>query len=135
MSPTWWEDRRAKGTSWYFVETPEFSSIRDDYFPKDRDLAEAQSELIEDPERGDLMPGCGGMRKLRLPDPRRGKGKRGGLRLLYLQIPSGRVILMVDVYDKDEASDLTPAGKRAIHALAIAIKEEWAEHSRKGRRR
>ncbi len=32
---------------------------------------------------GDLIPDTGGLRKVRFADPRRGKGKRGGLRVIY----------------------------------------------------
>ena len=42
-----------------------------------------QEALLKNPEKGDVMPGTGGFRKLRWRDPRLGKGKRGGLRVIY----------------------------------------------------
>lgn len=42
-----------------------------------------QDELKKNPEAGDVIQGTGGLRKLRFGDPRRGKGKRGGLRVIY----------------------------------------------------
>lgn len=46
-----------------------------------------QNQLIRNPEIGPVMPGCGGLRKVRVEEPRRGKGKRGGCRVIYLHIP------------------------------------------------
>jgi len=47
-------------------------------------LSAIESDLLQNPERGRLVPGLGGVRKARTADPGRGKGKRGGLRYLYL---------------------------------------------------
>jgi mRNA-degrading endonuclease RelE of RelBE toxin-antitoxin system len=53
------------------------------------------------------MPGTGGFRKLRWHDERRGKGKRGGLRVIYYWLINDRQIWMFSIYDKDEVSNLT----------------------------
>jgi hypothetical protein len=53
------------------------------------------------------MPGTGGFRKLRWADPRRGKGRKGGLRVIYLYyFPGDQQIWLMTLYDKAEASDL-----------------------------
>ena len=65
-----------------FAEAPAFSRFREDYLDDDA-FSELQYALAADPEAGDLIPGAGGVRKLRWKDPRRGKGKRGGLRIIY----------------------------------------------------
>ena len=70
------------------------------------------------------MPGCGGLRKIRWADARRGKGKRGGLRVVYQTIPRVRVIVLVDVHDKDEADDLTADEKKRLGRLAKATESE-----------
>jgi len=67
------------------------------------------------------MPGTGGFRKLRWADPRRGKGRRGGLRIIYYYFSADQQIWLMTLYDKDEASDLTPKEKKA---LKIAIDAE-----------
>ena len=54
----------------------------------DEALADCQRELLNDPEMGSVMPGCGGLRKMRVAHPRRGKGKRGGARVIYLHVAS-----------------------------------------------
>lgn len=65
-----------------FVEAPPFTRHLREYLEDDqyRDL---QYVLSRDPESGDLIPGTGGFRKLRWADERRGKGRRGGLRIIY----------------------------------------------------
>ena len=60
-----------------FIESPEFTDWATRWLPDDV-LARMQQELMSNPALGVVMPDCGGMRKLRLPDPRRGRGKRGG---------------------------------------------------------
>ena len=71
-----------------------------------------QLELLDNPEAGDVEPGTTGLRKIRLGDPTRGKGKRGGARVHYLWLPHrGRIYLMF-VYGKNEASTLTAALKK-----------------------
>lgn len=124
MSPTMWEDAFPAEMGWLLIEFPGFSRSRADYFPNDEAYAAAQSELANNPRAGDAMPGCGGVRKLRLPDRRRGKGKRGGLRLIYLQLSEARVIVLLDVYDKNEKDDLTAEEKKAVRILAAEIKAE-----------
>jgi len=63
--------------------------------------------LASNPEAGDMVPGAGGIRKLRWKDPRRGKGRRGGLRVIYYCFLSVQEIWLLTLYDKDEAADLT----------------------------
>jgi len=65
-----------------FVGLPAFARYRDDYLDDDR-FRLLQMELMSNPEAGDLIEGSGGLRKLRFRDARRGKGKRGGLRVIY----------------------------------------------------
>jgi hypothetical protein len=60
------------------------------------------------------MPGTGGFRKLRWTHPRRGKGKRGGLRIIYYYFLPDQVIWLMTLYGKDEALDLTSNEKRAL---------------------
>jgi hypothetical protein len=55
----------------------------------------------------------------------RGKGKRGGARVIYLHLETATVIYLVYVYDKGEADDLTAAQKKELKAIAEAIKEEY----------
>jgi hypothetical protein len=61
-----------------FVELPPFARYRGDYLD-DESFRLLQDYLMQRPDAGDVIKGTGGLRKLRFADPRRGKGKRGGL--------------------------------------------------------
>lgn len=74
-----------------FFETPLFTRLLEDYFTDDTYL-DLQLTLMKNPELGDVMPGTGGFRKLRWQDPRRGKGKRGGLRVIYYYLTADNQI-------------------------------------------
>jgi hypothetical protein len=68
------------------------------------------------------MPGTGEFRKIRWADVRRGKGRRGGLRVIYYHFKSDDQIWLITLYDKSEASDLTAKQKKALkQALDIEL--------------
>jgi hypothetical protein len=75
------------------------------------------------------MPGTGSFRKMRWADVRRGKGRRGGLRIVYYHFRSDHQIWLMTLYDKDEASDLTVKEKNALKA---AIQSELAARATRG---
>jgi hypothetical protein len=108
-----------------FVEAPAFSRYREDYLD-DEGFRELQRALASNPEEGDLIPGAGGIRKLRWRDSRRGKGKRGGLRIIYYCFLSDEEIWLLTLYGKDEATDLSKDEKaqlrRALEAERAARK-------------
>jgi len=82
-----------------------------------------QNALLENPDLGDLMPGTGGFRKVRWAEARRGKGRRGGLRIIYYHFLSDHQIWLMTIYNKDEAADLTAAEKKVIKsALGTELK-------------
>lgn len=70
------------------------------------------------------MPGCGGLRKLRMPDAGRGKGKRGGFRVIYLDLPEVARIHLIKLYDKSEKDDLSSDDRKILRTLAGLIKRE-----------
>jgi hypothetical protein len=105
-----------------FIETGEFSEWVRAYLADD-DLAAMQCELLADPEKGVVMPGCGGLRKLRIGDPRRGKGKRGGARVIYLHIEERDQIHLITVYGKDQKDDLTAEDKKPYRQLVQLLKQ------------
>lgn len=96
------------------VETPVFtrqvlSALTDEEY---RAL---QAALLLNPERGAVIPGSGGLRKLRWGVD--GRGKRGGVRLIYYYAPNGPLVLMLFLFAKNEQSDLTPDQLRKVRAL------------------
>jgi hypothetical protein len=90
-----------------FIELPAFERRRERYLD-DEGFLELQAELLRDPTGGDVVEGMGGLRKIRFRDRRRGKGKRGGLRVIYYYWMAECEFWLFGLYDKDEAADLTP---------------------------
>lgn len=80
-----------------FIEASTFERIRDVYLDDD-EYAELQQFLIEQPEAGMLVPGSGGVRKLRWARP--GMGKRGGLRIIYFVQYRPNEFWMLSIYAK-----------------------------------
>ncbi len=99
-----------------FVELPPFERIRKEYMD-DEAYRLFQLELMDNPTAGDVIEGAGGLRKLRQADPRRGKGKRGGLRVIYYFWSGGDQFWLFTAYDKDQAADLTSAQRKVLKQL------------------
>lgn len=99
-----------------FVELPAFERYRAEYLDDDAFLA-LQKELMKNPQTGDVIEGTGGLRKLRFADERRGKGKRGGLRVIYFWWDGKDQFWLFTVYGKDEATDLTPAQRAHLKTM------------------
>lgn len=99
-----------------FLETPVFTRQVTDLL-SDTEYAALQGALIVNPESGDLIPGTGGLRKMRWQETRRGKGKRGGIRVIYYWYSPRSVIYMLLTYSKDQQDDLTATQKRILKRL------------------
>ena len=91
-----------------FIETKLFTRLLDEY-------SELQAVLADPPVAGALVPGSGGVRKLRWSQP--GRGKRGGVRIIYYARTHEGIIWMLTIYAKNEEQNI-PA-----HVLR-KIKEE-----------
>ncbi|MGC2246496.1 MAG: hypothetical protein WA609_07815 [Terriglobales bacterium] len=116
------------------MEAPPFTRHLADYL-NEEGYRELQARLAANPEAGDLIPGTGGFRKLRWADARRGKGRRGGLRVIYYYLPSDHQIWLMTVYDKNEASDLSEKQKRALKdSIAIELAARAAKRGIRARR-
>ena len=96
-----------------FFETPLFTRLLPDYLD-DESYQRLQQALMVDPESGVIMPGTGGFRKLRWKDRKRGKGKRGGLRVIYYYLTANHQIWLFTIYTKDEMTDLTADEKKIL---------------------
>lgn len=111
-----------------FIELPAFQRLRAEYFD-DAAFRELQEELMKNPEAGDVIKSTGGLRKIRFADERRGKGKRGGLRVIYFWKDEDEQFWLFTVYDKDEADDLTPAQCKLLkQRLEAEIKARSAKN-------
>ncbi len=117
-----------------FVESSEFTEWVAEFLPDDA-YAALQQELIDQPDKGDVMPGCGGLRKVRTADPKRGRGKRGGARVISLYVPEAKWFFMLDIYGKDEQDDLSPAQKKTLAQLVDELKQQALSALRRSSRR
>lgn len=105
---------------WTFIESPFFMKRREKLFKNDEAFRQFQLDLMVDPEEGDPIPGGAGIRKIREVQEGKGKGKSGGLRVIYLQVPETREIYLFHVYPKGIKDDLS---QDEISALANAARE------------
>ncbi|MEO8361743.1 MAG: toxin [Vicinamibacteria bacterium] len=108
------------GAEAVFIELPGFERRRERYLD-DEGLRSLQSLLMRNPLAGLVVPDTGGLRKLRFADRRRGKGTRGGLRVLYYWWQPGCEFWLFTLFDKDELGDLGPVARAA---LKTKVKEE-----------
>ena len=99
-----------------FVELPAFAKYRADYLD-DEGFRGLQQSLLKNPEAGEVIEGAGGLRKLRHGDQRRGKGKRGGLRVIYYWWDGGRQFWLFTLYDKDEMENLSADEKKVLKGM------------------
>lgn len=107
-----------------FVLAPLFENALAGRKKTDEILKNIEGEILKNPKCGDLVQGTGGVRKFRSEDSGRGKGKRGGFRVLYLDLPHVERTHLLFLYDKGEADDLSPEGKKVIKSLVDEIKGE-----------
>lgn len=106
------------------VETPTFSRQADKLFSED-DKRELIDLLAASPLAGDEIPGTGGVRKLRFAAS--GRGKRGGARVIYYYLDDAMPVYALLAYAKAAKTDLTPKERRAVSAVAAALKSARKE--------
>jgi hypothetical protein len=92
-------------------------------------LTAIQSDLLSNPERGRVVPGLGGIRKARAADPKRGKGKRGGLRYLDLYLQGRQHVHLFFLFGKNEGEDVTERESQALRKMADAVAKEGGRHA------
>ena len=102
-----------------FIETSVFTRQITD-LTTDDDYALFQQRLSEEPEKGDLLVGGSGVRKVRMAA--KGKGTRGGARVLYLYFHDRQVIYFLYLFTKGRAENISEAGKKSFTRLAQQIK-------------
>jgi mRNA-degrading endonuclease RelE of RelBE toxin-antitoxin system len=86
-------------------------------------LKAIQGELEQKPDRGAMVPGLAGVRKARVANPGRGKGKRGGYRYLYPHLEKRRHIHLLILLDKNEQEDASEEQRKQIREWVRQVKE------------
>jgi len=100
-----------------FIETMIFTKLIESYLSNDEYLG-LQKYLLQHPDKGDIIPGTGGVRKLRWSMS--GKGKKGGIRVIYYWKKQDNEIWMLTVYGKSEKSMIP---NHIIKKIAEEIKD------------
>jgi mRNA-degrading endonuclease RelE of RelBE toxin-antitoxin system len=103
------------------VETPIFMKQVLDTLSSD-EYRLLQQTLVEHPDTGTIIVGSGGLRKLRWSAE--GRGKRGGVRVIYYWFTARDTILLLFVYPKNVQDDLTPEQLRQLRTI---VEEEYHE--------
>ncbi|RCW75023.1 RelE toxin of RelEB toxin-antitoxin system [Marinobacter nauticus] len=106
-----------------FIETSIFTR-QIQLIATDDELRQLQHELIADPEKGDLIKGTGGLRKVRMALGTRGKS--GGARVIYF-LATREIIYLILAYPKSQKDSLTDEEKRKLKALTQQLKGEVLE--------
>ena len=100
-----------------FIETPTFTKLVLDLL-EDDDYAKLQAALALRPDLGKVIPGSGGIRKARWAGS--GRGKRGGLWVIYYWQVADDIIWMLLAYPKSEREDLS---RDQVRQLKILVEE------------
>jgi hypothetical protein len=106
-----------------FVEAPLFTKQIRDLVPDDL-YANLQRDLLKDPKKGAVIPQTGGLRKVRMKLP--GRGKSGGARVIYLHIEERDIIVLFYVYTKAQSENLTPDQQKRLRTAVNIIKNEFS---------
>ena len=91
----------------------------------DDDLAELQKEICDDPTRPPVIPGTGGIRKIRVKQE--GRGKSGGARVLYGDFPEHGIVYLFAVYPKSVKEDIDEDEKKVLKVTMAQINKAWRE--------
>ena len=103
-----------------FINTPSFDKRWSDLGLGDEELKELQNILLADPQAGDVIPGVGGARKVRFAAS--DHGKRGGARIIYVDIILDEQIFLLTAYPKNVKSDLSGDEKKSLAKLVKTLK-------------
>jgi hypothetical protein len=108
----------------HFVQFPPFLRDWKRLGLDDAALHALERELIDAPERGPVIEGTGGLRKLRFSPPGSGRGKSGSYRVCYAHFPAYGTIALFVAFGKNERSDLSAAEARATAAALRSFEAE-----------
>ena len=111
-----------------FIELPLFTRLVTQ-ITDDQHYRQLQSDLLINPEKGDLIPHLHGLRKVRMALA--GRGRSGGARVIYLYLPQHDTIIFFYTYTKAKSENLTPDQERRLRAAVETIKREF-RHENQG---
>jgi len=103
-----------------FIMLPEFDKQWKAIGFDDNDLKALQEELTINPEKGEMMRGTGGLRKIRVAFE--GRGKSGSARACYVDFAVYEKIYMISAYTKNDKDNLTKEERNEIKRLIEVLK-------------
>lgn len=105
-----------------FKEVPSFTAKWRSMGLTDEDLRTLENILLKNPKMGDAIPGTGGIRKIRIPLDN--IGKRSGARVIYVDVEVKECVYLLNVYAKNEKTDLSGKEKKLLGKLVEILQEE-----------
>lgn len=105
-----------------FIYSEKFGRQWKDAGLNENRLKELQESLTKNPDQGDVISGGNGLRKVRHKIP--GKGKSGGIRVIYIDFPEQERIYLLLVYKKSVQEDMTPNQKKILVDNVSEIRKE-----------
>ena len=108
-----------------FVTTNEFWKYWESLGLTDNDIKEVEDLLIKNPDLGVVIKSSGGLRKLRWGA--KGKGKRSGIRILYVDFPKYEHLFFITLLKKNETADLSEKDKKVITGIIKEIEYKFEE--------
>lgn len=112
-----------------FIYTSEFDKLWKSIFKDINNLEEVKQLLLQNPKAGDVIKGTEGLKKLRWKSD--SKGKRGGIRILYVDFELNQVLIFVSLILKNEKSNISDSDKKIINSLIKTIKSNLENYGKK----
>ena len=108
------------------IQIRKFSEILDKLIAQNKatkeDYEDLEKRLVENPNEGEVMQGTGGLRKTRLKSA--SKGKSGGFRVCYCDVPEKEKLFFLAIFPKNEQENLTDEEKQIFKALVSRLRKE-----------
>ncbi|MBR1873801.1 MAG: addiction module toxin RelE [Eubacterium sp.] len=106
-----------------FIQTTEFSKRWESLgFNVQEDLAMLEADILSAPKKYPVIPGTGSLRKMRWSSE--SHGKRGGVRVCYIDFDRYETVYLITTYSKNESDDLSPTQKKTIKKLTEILEKE-----------
>lgn len=105
-----------------FIETSLFSKQWAELGYTDNDLLVLENMILDNPKIGDVIPGSGGIRKMRFA--LKDRGKRGGSRVCYVDFAVYEIVYLMAAYGKGKKTNLTEAEKKELRKVVRLIENE-----------
>lgn len=110
-----------------FIYTDEFSKLWQEVFGTQENLKELEGFLLENPKGGKVIKGTSGLRKLRWKTE--GKGKRGGLRIFYVDFENEKILYFILLISKNEMPDLSYENKKLVEKIILSAKNNLTQYN------